>query len=256
MQPGPTRKEFFTRLFRLWGDEMSGPLPIFLSAAISVAILVTGILFAANKSWEGVISTIFVAVGALHLATYKMWAREREQVLRLEERLRPKLRCSFSMQSAGCVVWTRLFAGAAGQQVPVAEARYFRIKVETDGVPQIAACGGTLVRLTRDGVVLFDQEPIGLHVAHADESNPRTKNVMDRIPEHIDVFMITRDNRIFIATPGFQHPASIHHETLFMGPGTYLFSVIVSSPDCSSVPIGIELNWTGSVDTATALARI
>ena len=237
------------------GDEVAGFIDKLVST-LAWALVLTTALGLARKDWVGPALPWVTAVGVFFLffiySPYTLWASNQDAVEKLNEKLKSKLKCSFSMQSAGCVVWSRLFHVAAGQQIPAGEARFFRIKVEVDGVPRVSSCGGTLLKLTRDGVVLFEQESLGLHMAHADSSSPRNKDVMDQIPEHVDVFMITKENRIVIATPGFAHPASIHHETLFTGSGTYGFHVVVSSPDCTSVPVNIQLKWTGDADSAVA----
>jgi hypothetical protein len=227
---------------------MNAPAQYVVSITVSGLLLVVGLVFAFNKSWEGVIGTLFIAVIALHFATYKLWARERTQVVNLDERLTPKLKCSFGKHIPGCEVWTPMFAG--GREVD--QGKYFRICVETQGVAQVNDCQGTLTSLKRDGLTLFENQSLGLHVANA-ESNPRSKHIRDKVPEFIDVFVYFKNaNQIAISTPGFEHPGSIQHATLFTGAGEYLFSVVVSSRDSPSGPIAIELNWTGDIDTSTA----
>lgn len=251
----PSYKEYLRLLVTGWGEQMGGALQTFIAVAVSIGLLALGTFFAIEQSTQGLLVTAATALGALHVTSYKLWRSERQDACNLDERVKPQLRCTFSKDITGCQIWTPMFAiTPQGQRVPAGEAKYFRLCVETVGVSQVLDCQATLTRVSRDGVTLFERQSIGLHIANSDPSNPRSKNIRNQVPEYVDVFLITKTNKVVITTPGFEHPGAIYHETLFTGPGHYLFSVVVSSPSSPSIPIDIELRWTGSVETATAAA--
>jgi hypothetical protein len=253
----PTRKEFFELMVRAWGDEMSSPAQLVLSIVVSALLLIVGLGFAINKSWEGALATLAVAVGALHLATYKLWAKERQEVVRLHDKTVPKLKCTFD-KSHGCQHKTKLNVttnAVTGYTVVIAssDVRYFRVRMEVEGIGIVREVSGHLLSLTRDGKLLFDGHAIPLPIAPAEE-DLTVRDIRAGVPVYLDVFILMDTGSVKIASPGFVLPAALDPSTLFSGPGEYRFHVVVSAAESAPVSIDLVLKWTGDWLTSEAYA--
>lgn len=180
-----------------------------------------------------------VAYASLAVCAYSMWTTEYKKVKRYEERLRPKLRCEFDPNDAGCV-----------RHVTSMNLLYFRIKVSADNMAMINGCRATLTRILRDGAVAMDGENIPLPFAH----ELSAKQVKDGVPEFVDLIAVSATNRVAIASKDFVVPSSIQPDTLFARLGKYTFRVVITCDNGPPITIEPILNWTGDSATSSVLA--
>ena len=191
-------------------------------------------------------------------APYRVWLKDSKRADNAEAQLRPRLKCSFD-KSHGCQHKTKLQArapipGTGMQVVASSRVRFFRVRIEAEGIGVIKDCSGHLLSLKRNGRTLFDHDSITLPIAPAERENPTVKDIRAGVPEYLDVFLLMDTNHVKITSPGFLLPISLDANTLFSGPGEYTFHVVVSAPESPPVPVDIVLKWTGDWETAEAYA--
>ena len=254
-------KENLSLSFASWsqGQKVSSLIGV-LVAAVIVALGWIGLTIAqpdVQKYWPVALVTFFLVL-VLVVTPFRMWQRERRRAEGAELKLNPKLKVTFD-KSQGCQHKTKLKARAMipGQGVQVvasSRVRYFRVRIETQGIGVIKDCSGYLLSLKRDGRTLFDHDSIALPIAPAERENSTIKDVRAGIPEYLDVFLVMDTNKVKITSPGFVLPISIDPNTLFSGPGEYRFHVVVSAPDSAPAPIDVVLKWTGDWESAEAYA--
>lgn len=176
----------------------------------------------------------------LALAPLILWAIGglTRQVVLLERRLRPKLKCSFASADAGCIRPNTVVSFANRQKV---RCTYYRIRVQTDCSGHVPDCRGRLILIRRGKNVLFEGENLILPFAHSGNS----VRIDQGVPEYLDFIVITNDNNIWLGIPHFMGPSSIKYNELFSQPGDYEFHIAISSPQCPSVLIKPVLKWSG-----------
>lgn len=211
---------------------------------------------AIHSYWPPALAMAFLSL-VLIVTPYRMWRLERGRVIAAENRLVPKIKCTFD-KSPGCQHQTKLKVRhpQTMEAVSSIKIRLFRVRVETQGRPGgVKDCRANLLWLKRDNRLLFDHEALPLTIAPSEREEPFSKDIRDKVPEYIDLFCITEKNNVSIYPPHRPFPISIQPFTLFSGPGEYLFHVVVSAEDSSSSEIDVVLNWTGDWHTAQACAK-
>lgn len=186
-----------------------------------------------------------VAATRFSMTPYWLWKEQRaeihaanERIARLEESIRPKLKCTFGQKVPGCVVRTSF----TGTQIT---ADYYRLKVETDQIGHVPSCTGRLTSLTFGGNnILAGETPI-LTFAPGHAADAIAKNIHDMVPEFLDVLAIAEDRPPLLTLRGFQFPNSINPSTLFARYGLYNFTIAVTSPSSGTVTVKLELDWQG-----------
>jgi hypothetical protein len=198
--------------------------------------------------------TIWLVMAAVMLmfAGYRVWAVERKRVIELEERIRPKIKCSFSKTIPGCVIPKSRFFGRDGygntHELPL--ITLLRICVEADCVGSVSECNGKLISIRRGWTTIFKGDNLSLTFAPADRENPQSKEIRDQTPEYLDLLAITHENKIMIATQNFVVPTWVDLATMFSEHGEYIFEVVVSSPQTKAVKVNILMRWAGDFQTA------
>jgi hypothetical protein len=180
-----------------------------------------------------------------------MWKIEKERAESIEATLRPALRCFFD-KSSGCQHPTKVKVRdpGTGASLGSVRIRLFRIRVETPLPGGVKDCRANLLWLKRDNRLLFDHDALPLCIAPSNRPDPLTKDIRDKVPEHIDLFCVTEQNTVAIYPLNRSFPIAIHPDSLFTGPGEYLFHVVVSAHGVASSEIGVALKWTGDWQTA------
>lgn len=235
-----------------------------------------------RPEWSATVP-LWLVIGVLALAVFvacfQAWRSEHLEVMRYEELVRPKLKCSFRPADPGCVrtgvrfspiQQSGLNASITGpssssysimwgtstptppafvsgppppnSQIPVT---YYRIRVEADVATQVSKCHGRLLKITRGNDVVFDGEPVDLPFAPSERAGAIDKTIHAKAPEFLDFLAISNDDKVFITTHEHMGSSSIDWDNLFTTAGEYKFHIAVLS---ESPTVGIEpvLKWTGN----------
>jgi hypothetical protein len=194
---------------------------------------------------------LFVAA-ALFISVFQLYHRERKAKDALEERLRPKLKATFSADDPGCVrPNTKINAevnSPEGTQKIKIPATYYRIRVETDNSSLVEGCFGRLLAIKRDGKVVVSGENIDLPFAHS-TNDAFSKRIYEGVPEYLDLVALPQGLTPAIATLNFIAPSSLGQK-IFTLPGRYTFEVVLLSPSGDAVRVAPVLNWTGNPETS------
>jgi hypothetical protein len=264
----PTVREFFLVVWRHWGPLMSG---VFSVPFVALSVFA--------ESTYGKIIWGVMAAAAFLSAAYLIWAGERKTVVELREKIRPKLKCSFSMADSGCV---RPNTKLTVQMSPTPEPNrnfgpndspgtlqtslpqfysavplcgtYYRLKVECDGVENVTNCCGRLESIRRDGQPIENWEPAILPFASAQRSDSLAKLIRRGSPEFLDFMFITDGGHVWLTPPNFLGSSSVDWDVLFNTPGTYTLRINVLS-DTPTVPVDINFRWTGDRATSEMTCR-
>lgn len=248
-------RAFWPNLFALMSGGPSVPAAI---AALYV-----------DPLWAKILLWITVAT-CLVFAAYFVWRSERRKVMEMTEKLRPKIKYSFSMTDAGCYrpnsVITFTYVEASG--IPHHEGTtltpslgavirssqlkcdYYRVKIKADCVGSVPQCSARITSIKKDGHIVMQGENLQLTIAPAERDNPFTKDLLDKSEEYVDAVAITEDGRILPTTRNFNYPSSIDVAAIFNGPGEYTLRFVISSPATVSVTGDLVLQWNGNWKTA------
>ena len=238
-----TIKSFAHSIWKQWVLGVSGGLA-------TIAAAVAGL----TQAYAEAVLLALVALGALSFAAYRSWAAEREKVISLEERLRPKLKCSVPPDDPGCVRPNTLLDGiitaADGTQQKVKiTSTYFRIRVETDKTHHVESCKGRLLSVRYYDELIVSGENIDLPFAHSQE-DAFSKLIYQGVPDYLDLIVVPKDKQPVIATKGFWKPSSIADE-VFKRIGLYILHVAVLTPLGEAAHIRVVFDWTGNPLTST-----
>lgn len=229
-----TNVRAFASAFRThWFAAMSGGFSVPFTA-LSVIV---------DNKWTQFIFA-FLAFSAVWVAAYRIWKPERERVLDLEERARPRLKCSFNANDLGC----KRPNVSLGTQDGAVRCDWYRLKVETASNVPVSGCQGRLVEILRAGNPVFSGEKITLPFAYGSEPDATAKTIHPGVAEHLDFLAVTYDNRILLTAHG-QLSGSINWNDIFSLPGDYLLRIVIVSPNADSCPVDVWLSWT--LDHAT-----
>jgi len=203
--------------------------------------------------WWVVVAAIILLIAAIE-GSYRHYMKAAKRIEILEERVRPKLKCSFGQNIPGCfnkdsTIHIITFRGTEQYRESL-KSHYCRIKIEANCVGHVQNCSGRLICIKKDGIIIFDRESFHLTFAPAERPNPRFKDVNDKVPEFLDVMALTEENEVLITTPNFTNPSSFDQNKIFSERGNYLLSIVVSSPVTVSIPIDVGLRWTRDWNTS------
>ena len=233
---------FFKQLTSNWFTGMSGGLSVPLAIAA----------FFVDPKPARVILYV-TAIGCAIVAAYRVWAAERRfgleerrdlhrRIAGLEERLAPKLKCSFLGADSGCV---KSHVPLGNQVV----ANFYRIKVETNGSAQVASCYGRLRTIKRDGSTIFSDQPTRLPFSPSERADAVDKTIHEGNPEYLDFLVITNANKMFVWAADHDTQRGPKYGNLLGPPGDYEFEISVLS---DTVPLSItaSVRWRGLQRTA------
>ena len=204
-------------------------------------------IFFGNEIVKAVL--IVTALFCAWLAAYRIWKRERAQVVVLEEKLRPKIKCSFSESDPGCVIRNVRVPLSSGT---IIQGTFYRIKVETAGVAQVTSCFGRLRSIKRDGANIHSGNPSRLPFTPSERADAVNRTIHHGEPEYLDCVLITNDSRVFIWTSDQDGSREMKYGNLLEPAGDYEFdvSIISDSGITPSAHIPLLLRWRGTQQSA------
>ncbi len=193
-----------------------------------------------EKTW---ISGLWLIVFFLVVAPYHLWREQRKKIESFEDKLKPKLKCSFGSDVPACVVPTT-FTGTG------TEVTYYRVKLENTGAEAVHDCSGHLISIDIDGRRGWDFGSQALPIAPGHRPEPTSKDVMDLVPEFLDVFYIDEHDQVSIVWPHNAPKPNAFPDFFFSEHAKFVFHIVVSAPSTSSVPVDVTLDWAGDRKTA------
>jgi hypothetical protein len=203
----------------------------FLFGSTITAIL-GGLHFAESHgvTWLGGIPT-WTVVALIVLAMLTWWLLQYANHLRVQAQ--PRLRVTF--------------AGVTSTDDGVRQLRYVRVKVENISSMPVKNCRGHLVNVkiggSADTAPKFSETLKLSWATHDPLDSAEIVTVAPLVPQYLDVALSSeKTNRLTAGTLRSYWPHSARG--VLDHPNTYVFFVVVSADDCSSVPINIAVCWT------------
>lgn len=231
-------------------------IPDDLAEAIAFTLLCIG------AAW------VAIFVFRLIMAPGVLYHNAETALAEIKEQIRPKLKCSFSMSDAGCVVGETELTTATIAGEPFAHRTtlsasmllatlgtktgmmYCRVKVESNCLIVVRQCKGRLLSINRNGEVVFEGGPLILPFAPAEHEDAIDKHIHPHAPEYLD-FMGISDNNAIILTPYKHHaPSAVNYNTIFREHGEYRMKLAVLC-DGPTAQIDLIFSWTGDRTTST-----
>jgi len=214
---------------------------------LSVRLEAVGGLFAdvTERSISLTLTTVLAVV-----VVWALYARIRSEFAAdLQERLRPKLACTFDMVDGDCVqTSTRAARPTAGTGTSAGRLTSFRLKVAADRIGSVEGCRARLVSVRRDHEVVLEGERLVLPFIPTNASDAVGKRIDAGVPELLEFLQISDRNTVDV--PTVVRPNATNLRSLLLQPGDYTFVIIISSPESAATATPV-LRWTGDWKTAS-----
>lgn len=189
-----------------------------------------------------------------------LYWESKQEIERLEDQLKPSIKCHFDILDAGCVrpnttvSALQVVLGAHSTTPELRESRkrgvYYRIAVEAAGTTIVEKCTGYITLITKNLQPCFVGEKLLLTFAPAEGADSTAKDLRPQIREHLDFMFIGDDNRPVITTKDFKFPSSINTDELFSERAEYVIHIVISPQNGMPTHYNIRFIWTGLRDTA------
>jgi len=163
-------------------------------------------------------------------------------IIRMAYKNYPKFKLSCSKEITACAVPNQANS-----------MKYFRMVVETNCVNGIENCKGHLLKVEKDGVIIYDHDPRELPFAPAETDDCLAKTIYPNIPEHLDVLCIINPvHAVCFAMKG-QPCGALNHkrEYIFEENGEYILHVSVTGKGVPTAQAKLKFDWKGQWFTAT-----
>lgn len=197
---------------------------------------------------------IFEASFRHHRKVYSEISSMKKQIGAFQEVLRPKLKTFFSEDIPGCVMPTKLRTRQftrTGQPMDVfLECTYYRLEVRADCIGSVPKCIARLTWIKKNSELIFSGEQLILPFVPAESPTCDVKDVLDKLPEQLDVLAITQENKVIITTKGFVLPNSYDFDAMFSEPAEYILHLVIAAPNQPSIEHDLVVDWTGDRKTA------
>ena len=241
---------FIGEVFHFWGTLLSGISPIILLwiwSKITTALGYPEMSAALPDPLMWALVTL-----AVFIASFRAWRSRHQEVGRLAEIIRAKLKCSFSASDPGCVKRNIKIGESNGKEV---KGTFYRVKVETDGVTQVNSCCGRLRSIKHNGTEVFSGQPCRLPFTPSERPDSVDKTIYESEPEYLDCVLITNGNKVFIWASDQEGQRGPKYGNLLEVHGDYEFNIsVVSSTSTCLVP-PLILKWRGSQQSADMLCH-
>jgi len=157
------------------------------------------------------------------------------------EKNRPKFKLSCRKDIHGCAI-----------ESPGGVEKFFRLQVKTDCVNGIEGCIGHLIKIEKDGLIVYDHDAVELPFARANEADCLSKSIFPNNPYFLDV-LVTHNptHTVFFATKGHFPAHDQKREYIFKSSGEFILTVGVSGKGVPTVKTKLKFDWKGQWSTAT-----
>jgi hypothetical protein len=197
--------------------------------------------------YAAVAYAIFLIFMLILVSPFLAWRKERTNRLNLASK--PRLKCSFNVQDAGCfrpgttISDVEISTGAViGQH----KCDWYRLRLDAEG-GNVPNCQAYLISVERDGATVFSGDAPPLVITHHGEQ-PTT--IYSGVPKYVDLLAIYESDRIDTAVSRLRRTSSADWDNMFSKPGNYCIRAAVVSPDAETASIDVTLKWTGSRATS------
>jgi hypothetical protein len=234
-------REFLRLVWAEWSSRVTGSLSALL-VLLGLGISITS-AFGIKIPSEGIIqlATWLLAAICGGQAAFSVWTNERKEVVKLQTRLEPKLRGSFSMDDPLCKrADVQLVGGLRGD--------WYRVRVESVNDATIPQCSVRLLDIFKgENAILSGETP---RLAISQQSDPLNTTILPGIPYLIDLLVVRADNQALLASPTTDGVASIDFENLFSESGDYTLRIAVGAPNIVTLICKLLFIWQHDRTTA------
>jgi len=206
-------------------------------------------------------AALVAALDIVLILPFKLWKAERAKLNELENKLQPKLICSFNDADPGCkrsntVITQTGRQSPSGELITVqAKCDWYRMKVETipGGLPQTGCCARLTTIKRGDNVLMSGESPL-LSFAPGEQPDATNKTIHPDVPEFVDVVAVTygEQPQVFLPLHGNRASSSVDWANIFSLPGDYYFEVSVVSEKAPTVNARLLFHWTLNPATSKA----
>jgi hypothetical protein len=198
---------------------------------------------------------------------HKMYLEIYEKLQKEIERNTPKFMVSCNKETEGCAF-----------SIPASNAAFFRMRVVTDCFGGIKNCRGNLLRIEKDGIVIFGHDTPKLPFAKSEDPKCLEKTIAQNTPEWLDILFIiinqphtelkcaeshlayqageipnnhnakSEDNEsdvVYLASKPLSAANDKNGKYIFAKPGEYILHVNVIGDMAPTEPAKLKFNWTG-----------
>jgi hypothetical protein len=244
MEQEPKKRCYVSRLFHEAGEDLS-ILDIFIELVVVVimtAILLALKVAASSESRELYYSAILyfsvslvvvIFIKVFIRTPYKIIKQYDEQIASLLERFKPKFKLSCSRDMVGC-------------HVPSLNGQWSirRVQVVADCESAIKNCRGHLIKVEKDGVVVFGHDTLVLPFAKSEAEDCLAKTLHPHIPEYLDVLCwFNPGNIVHFATKPIMPALDHERQYVFNKEGIYILTVSVTGDGPLPGTIKLKFKW-------------
>jgi hypothetical protein len=216
---------FAAQIIRRWWGEMSGATSIPLAF---IALLQQG----HERRFFALLAFCALWVCVIKLA----WMN-----YQLLEKQKPKFRLSCGKDIIGCNV-----PSLNGSM------QFFRLCVEAQGQNEIKNCRGHLIKIEKDGNVVFGHDSLILTFARAEDPDTLAKTLHPNIPEFLDVLCTVNVVHTVCTADKNRTPAlDQNRDYVFSLTGDYILTVAVSGDGVPPATAKLKFTWKGQWMTAS-----
>jgi hypothetical protein len=238
---GPTSPMEFTRAFRFtWFDAMSG------GASVPFMVLAAWL----DSSWgKAICAALAFACG--WLAAYRVWKREKENALGLEERLSPRINAFLDPECNGVRVVETLIP-AERRRGP--DSKWVQLSVRSTTDAPLIDCETRLLRVERinddQSIEVVSDEPAYCEWSNSPQDQRIRMNIPAEVAQPANLFSIhdIADAELIPETRPNIKPELLRE---IQAPGKYRLAIAVSARDAPTVRKSLLLEWNGTYQSLT-----
>jgi hypothetical protein len=190
------------------------------------------------------------------------------EIANLEEMLTPKLKLSCSKDIGKCRVQTLI--SEKESNIPghiTGSTAYFsegtdiwseidnkcvvwRVQVDVVDYMSINNCTGVVISIINKSKNELLGDNLKVPFSPSEDEDAFRKEIKNKIPEYLDILVITEKNKIKSPPHRGSHLTAINLDEIFDEIGEYVLTVVVAGSMPRSEEIKLKFNWTGNWQTA------
>lgn len=155
----------------------------------------------------------------------------------------PVLKCSFDMNDTGCVhqnILARVMNMATGQVIGTKVSDWYRLRIDAES-GNVSGCGARLLRVERDGILLFSGDTPPLNIVHSGVETDVT--ISEGVPQYADLLVVYDDNTADLCVPLNKRTLSADWKNMFTQAGEYRIKAAIISPNAKTALVDILFRW-------------
>jgi hypothetical protein len=128
--------------------------------------------------------------------------------------------------------------------------KFLRVAVQVDGKESVINCTGYLTEIRKNHARKWEGDNARLTFAPGEDADALSKTIRDKVPEFLDVLIVTSRNEIFLGTKGRGWPYVPRIHEIFSEPGDYLLSVFITGEGVPTATPQLTFTWTQNWETS------